>query len=184
MQPSTLERGLAGIGTERAFGKGGRLLAAGTQAQQAGIVIEGVLGEFYESSAGARKAKWLAKVGNVCGSLEDLVRRGPARATIEALTPSRVIVVPYAAIREQALGDFAWTPFFVSVLEDLYRRKSEREYTLLMLKAHERYAWFRDQFGELEEQLSQETVASYLGITPVHLSRIRASQRRPKLPSR
>lgn len=164
---------LAAMLTERSFARGETLLQAGEQARTAGIVVEGIFGEFYEDAGGMRKAKWLAAPGEVVGSMEDLVRIGPARATIQALTDGRLLCLPYAGLRQRALADPAWAGLFIPLLESLYRRKSEREYSLLMLKADERYRWFQGRYGALEEQLPQEVIASYLGITPVHLSRIR-----------
>lgn len=175
--PERIAADLGAQARERTLAAGERLLEAGAQARLAGIVVDGLLGEFYESPGGVRKTKWLAQRGDVCGSLEDLVREAPARASIEALAPSRVIVLPYALIRRLATTTLPWAQLYVSMLEELYRKKSEREYTLLMLKAGARYEWFRRQFGDLERHLSQEAVASYLGITPVHLSRVRAARR-------
>lgn len=152
-------------------------LGADEQARFAGIAIDGVHGEFYEAADGARKCKWLAGPGDVFGSLEDLVRDGPARASIEALTDGVILSIPYARLREMALADTAWARFFISMIESLYRRKSEREYSLLVLRAQDRYRRFRSHYGELENRLAQETIASYLGITPVHLSRIRRAAR-------
>ncbi|WP_325425388.1 Crp/Fnr family transcriptional regulator [Aquabacterium sp.] len=166
------------IARERVLDKGASLLAAGEQALHAGLVLGGVIGEFYEAADGARKAKWLARPGDVFGSLEDLVRGGPSRTSIEEILPSSVVSMPYAWLREQAVTRPQWASFFVSLLEGLYRQKSEREYALLMLKADRRYAWFRERFGSLESLLSQEIIASYLGITPVHLGRIKAATRR------
>jgi len=168
---------LAAMLTERDYARGETLLQAGEQARTAGIVVDGIFGEFYEDAGGMRKAKWLATPGEVVGSMEDLVRIGPARATIQALTDGRLLCLPYAGLRQRALTEPAWAGLFIPLLESLYRRKSEREYSLLMLKADERYRWFQGRYGALEQQLSQEVIASYLGITPVHLSRIRKPQR-------
>lgn len=166
---------LAGLMSERRVARGDILLRAGTQAENAGIVVEGVVGEFYESASGQRKAKWLAGPGAVFGSLEDLVRGGPAHATIQALADSLVLYLPYSRLRQLAMTQLLWSRLFISMVEDHYRRKSEREYSLLMLKAEERYHWFHQHYAHLEARLSLETIASYLGITPVHLSRIRAA---------
>lgn len=166
---------LADIAFERQLAKGETLLDAGQEAEVAGIVLEGVIGEFYVGIDGKRKAKWLASEGEVIGSMEDLVRKGPARATIQSLTPSLVLCLPYARLRKLALGDLAWAGFFMTMMENLYRQKSEREYTLLMLDAEDRYRWFRKHHGDIESKVAQEVIASYLGITPVHLSRVRRS---------
>lgn len=166
---------LTAIGSERQLAKDETLLDAGQEARLAGIVVEGVMGEFYVGADGKRKAKWLAGAGEVVGSMEDLVRKGPAHATIQALTPALVLCLPYAKLRSMALEQPAWSRFFIVMMEQLYRRKSEREYTLLMLKAEDRYGWFRKHHGLMESKLPQEIIASYLGITPVHLSRVRRS---------
>ncbi|MDC6170559.1 Crp/Fnr family transcriptional regulator [Paucibacter sp. XJ19-41] len=170
---------LAEASHEKPFRKGETFLAAGEPARVCGLVIEGMHGEFYVLPNGSRKAKWLARPGDVFGSLEDLVREGPARSTIEALSDGRVLCVPYHRLRELALQQPLWAAFFVSLLESLYRQKSEREYSLLMLNAEDRYQWFLDHYGGLEGSVSLEIVASYLGISAVHLSRVRAARSRP-----
>lgn len=169
---------LAEASSERRFQKGETFLAAGEPARLCGLVIEGLQGEFYVLPNGSRKAKWLARPGDVFGSLEDLVRAGPARTTIEALSDGRVLAMPYARLRELALQQPLWSAFFVSLIEALYRQKSEREYSLLMLNAEGRYQWFLDHYGGLEGSLSLEIVASYLGISAVHLSRVRTARLR------
>lgn len=171
---------LAEAATERHFAKGETFLAAGEQARFAGLVVDGIQGEFYVLANGTRKAKWLAMPGDVFGSLEDLVRVGPALTTIEALSDGTVLCMPYARLRAIAAEQPRWAAFLLSLVEDLYRKKSEREYALLMLDAPARYQWFLDRFAALEGALSQEVVASYLGISAVHLSRVRAVVRQIK----
>lgn len=166
---------LVGIARERPLDKGAHLLDAGQQALEAGLVVDGVVGEFYEAADGTRKCKWLAQAGDVFGSLEDLVRGGPSRTSIEAVLPGMVLTVPYVWLRARALDESQWAGFFIALVEGLYRQKSEREHALLMLKADRRYAWFRERYGALEPRLSQEIIASYLGITTVHFGRIKAT---------
>ena len=53
-------------------------------------------------------------------------------------------------------------------------RSSQREAELLMLDAEARYRAFLEQRGDLAARIPLHHVASYLGITNVALSRIRA----------
>jgi len=53
--------------------------------------------------------------------------------------------------------------------------KTRREILLLTKSAEERYLEFRVMYPGLENYISQYHIASYLGITPVSLSRIRNS---------
>ncbi|WP_374348741.1 Crp/Fnr family transcriptional regulator [Chitinimonas sp.] len=164
---------LASAVSEHKFSKGDIFLAAGNPARLAALVVSGLMGEFYLLPDGSRKAKWLARPGSVFGSLEDLVRDGPSRTQIEGLSDGVLLCMPYSKLRDLALREPVWTAFTLSLIESLYQQKSEREYTLLMLDAAARYAWFREQFGSMAGQLSQEIIASYLGISAVHLSRVR-----------
>lgn len=67
------------------------------------------------------------------------------------------------------------------VLEHLYRREIEKEtefaYSRLeqtaTLQASVRYELFRKHFSKLEDLIPQYLIASYLGITPTQLSRIK-----------
>jgi CRP-like cAMP-binding protein len=57
--------------------------------------------------------------------------------------------------------------------EYLFIRKEKREIELVTLDARERYAIFRKEHPTLEQFIPQYHIASYLGITPTQLSRIR-----------
>ncbi|MDH3326953.1 MAG: hypothetical protein OEM38_09590 [Gammaproteobacteria bacterium] len=53
--------------------------------------------------------------------------------------------------------------------------KERRETQLIMFDASTRYHAFLEEFRGLEKRIPQYHIASYLGITPVQLSRIRSS---------
>jgi CRP-like cAMP-binding protein len=59
----------------------------------------------------------------------------------------------------------------------MFCAKAEREYELLGMDAEERYATFARRYPGLEARVAARHVASYLGITPVHLSRLRRLRR-------
>lgn len=61
---------------------------------------------------------------------------------------------------------FGMLPFAVRIMN-----KARAGYTLT---AKERYLWFLDKYGPVAEKVSQVEVASFLGIAPQSLSRIRA----------
>jgi len=60
------------------------------------------------------------------------------------------------------------------LVEHAWIGKERRETQLIMLNASERYRAFREEYPGLEQRIPQYHIASYLGITPVQLSRIRA----------
>jgi len=92
--------------------------------------------------------------------------------------PSRLLTVRWADLSRLQATHPAWQRYGERVLQQLLIRKAEREYELMCLDAAARYALFRTTHPGLEVRVAARHVASYLSITPVHLSRLRARARR------
>ena len=60
-----------------------------------------------------------------------------------------------------------------SVLRQELARKTDREWNLAALGGADRLVWFRDNFPRHEELFGHSLIASFLGVTPVTLSRLR-----------
>ncbi|MCT7646322.1 Crp/Fnr family transcriptional regulator [Aliarcobacter butzleri] len=52
-------------------------------------------------------------------------------------------------------------------------QKDDNGYSLVLEDAKQRYERFKKEFGHIISRLSQYQIASYLGISPTHLSRIK-----------
>jgi CRP-like cAMP-binding protein len=65
-----------------------------------------------------------------------------------------------------------------SLAEYLFLLRDQRESELLSLSATERYERFLREHASLGGQIPQHQIASYLGVTPVSLSRLIARRRR------
>ncbi len=75
-----------------------------------------------------------------------------------------------------------WTSFAFRMAEYLFYRKEKREISLLLQSAEERYQNMLKEFPSLPQEIPQYLIASYLGIKPQSLSRIRnIMAQRPKL---
>ena len=72
-----------------------------------------------------------------------------------------------------------WQRFGRLNAERLYVKKARREAALLMDPPLARYEAFLREYGADAERIRGYHVASYLGITPEALSRLRKSRRRP-----
>lgn len=64
-----------------------------------------------------------------------------------------------------------------AVLRDSLSEKAEREWCLAALGGAERLNWFRQTFPGHEAIFTHTFIASFLGITPVTMSRLRARER-------
>jgi CRP-like cAMP-binding protein len=173
---------IAAVTRARHLARGAALLRAGERAVDAGFVVAGALREYFPLADGREVTRGFAGPGAFLGSLSDLLADAPARSAVVAEVASDVVVTPWAAIRAIAAIRPAWAALLHRTTERLYLTKAEREYELLALDATARYRAFLIRFAALEPVISQRHVASYIGVTPEHLSRLRRAlgQARPK----
>lgn len=95
--------------------------------------------------------------------------------------PVSILTVVDSVILEAKYSDVKILFGKYPVLEHLYRKEIEKEtefaYSRLeqtaTLQASVRYELFKKQFSKLEDLIPQYLIASYLGITPTQLSRIK-----------
>lgn len=165
----------------RVLARGEHLLVAGARATHVAVVSQGLLREYFVIPGASGKVNERTKAfileGRVSGSLADLLSGAPSRAFIVADEPTRVLVAAYADHQALAARSAAWAALGRAALERLLLAKAEREWELLGLDAEARYDAFRARFPGLEARVAARHVASYLGITPVHLSRLRGRRR-------
>lgn len=170
----------AGLALMRAYSlaRGEHVLRTGEPAVLAGVLVSGLLREYFLTRKGVERTKSIVTALQFTGSLADLLSGQPSRASIVAEEPSRVVLAPYGALRALEERFPTWAVLQRRSVEHLVRYKAEREYQFLCLDAAERYQAFRTQHPNLEARVAAHDIASYLGITPVHLSRLRARRAR------
>lgn len=173
---------LLAVASHRRVNRGEQLLRAGQPASQIGIVLEGLLREFFLTPCGIERTKSFVPAGHMTGSLPDLVSGEPSRTFIVAEETSRVLLMGYEALRGLVAHSPSIKDLYVRALERVLLEKAEREYELLALDAGARYSCFARRSPGLEARVSARHVASYLGITSVHLSRLRRRRREQRRP--
>jgi len=105
--------------------------------------------------------------------LASFLSGSPATQTIDALQDSEVLLLERSARDELFNAVPAFERFFRLLLEANYIATHRRIQDSLSASAEERYLTFLTTYPDLAEQIPQTHIASYLGITPQSLSRIR-----------
>ncbi len=82
--------------------------------------------------------------------------------------------VEYRALQQLADQYIEWQRAISNAFKFYGQRKEQREMELLTLSPEERYLNFIQQYAHLLPLIKQRDIASYIRITPVALSRIRA----------
>lgn len=143
-----------------------------------GYIVKGLFREFYIDKDGREYNKAFGFKGDFTGSYYDLTLGHPSTVTIQALTDSTVLLIRYKAFQKLMQSDPFWLRVAYESAHRLLMKKFEKESQLLVLSASERYELLQKQHPELEQLVPAYHVASYLGITPISLSRIRAQIRK------
>lgn len=153
---------------------GTAFLRAGERASEVAVVHSGGLREYFVLPDGTERTKGFSLPGDFAGSLADLLVAGPARAWVVAEVPTVLLTLQWSNYQGLVESMPGWQRFARSIAEDLYLRKAQREYELLALDAAARYRTALQRWPQLEQVFRQRHIASYVGVTPVHLSRLRA----------
>lgn len=93
---------------------------------------------------------------------------------MQALSPAELWVIKKSAIDKLAVESLVWTKYLKMIAEQQYLELEKRIFQLQKETALQRYTvLLRDQ-PEFVQQIPLQYLASYLGITQRHLSRIRS----------
>ncbi|MFT3775845.1 MAG: Crp/Fnr family transcriptional regulator [Minicystis sp.] len=164
---------LGAIAARRAFARRAWLLEAGEQARWIFFVVEGLVRELYIGADGEEHTRAFLAEGQLTGSLLDLVSGEPAVTWIQALEPTETIAFRYDAFNALCARHPELHAVARRSAEVLAVRKTRREHEMLALPAAQRHERWRREHAALDARVSRRHLASYLGVTPEHLSRLR-----------
>jgi CRP-like cAMP-binding protein len=153
--------------------KGEYYIREGQVPRKFAFVEKGLFRYLYINHKGTEFTKNFILENNFVSAYSAMIRQQPSRMFIEALEDSYVYDIHYSDWLELKKGHECWNRFLVVILEKAFSTKEIRERDLLLLEAQERYEIFKKEFPTLENRIKQHLIASYLGISPISLSRIR-----------
>jgi len=101
-------------------------------------------------------------------------RDGISLVEVEILAKSDIAIIDTNKLTELMVANEEIRDWGNTVMRQELQRMMAREWSLAALSAQEKLEWFRSDFPDGEEIFPHVHIASYLGITPVTLSRARA----------
>jgi CRP-like cAMP-binding protein len=148
---------------------------AGEIPERVGFLLSGLLRFLYINKDGTEFTKSFCVENNVFAAYSALLLNEPTRYFIQALENSSLLTAPYTGYQALMAEHPCWQTLDHKFMQALFIRKEKREGELLLDDAETRYLRFLAEYPDLNKRLKQHYVASYLGITPVTLSRIRSN---------
>ncbi len=149
------------------------LLHEGDVCRHIGFVNSGCLREYTIDNKGTEHIIQFAIEDWWVSDLNSFLSGEPAEFNIDALQDSEILLLEKSA-RHNLLNECPkMERFFRILIESNHVANHKRIANSLSASAEERYLKFIKTYPELFEQIPQNHIASYLGITPQSLSRIR-----------
>ncbi|AMJ67792.1 Crp/Fnr family transcriptional regulator [Hymenobacter sp. PAMC 26628] len=153
--------------------KGTHVLEAGRVCEAVYFVNTGLLRMYYVGPDGHEVNCRFAGAAGFLTDYQSFLTQQPSRYFWQALQPAEVLVLPYALVQRLYRESAAWDHFGRLMAERVYQQLNERVELLQFLTPTQRYQHLQQHQPELLTQVSQAHLASYLGVQPESLSRIR-----------
>ena len=156
--------------------KGCFLIKEGEVQAKMPFLLTGILRGFRMNEDGQETTdRFICHYGDIAMGSSQL--NAPSKISIEALEDAELLVIPVELFMN-ALTEYPelWQVYVSYLIEALERHREEK----MLLRAHSaaaRYQCFLGTYPGLIDQISNKYIASFLGITPVSLSRIRRQLR-------
>jgi CRP-like cAMP-binding protein len=138
-----------------------------------GFIKQGMCRHFYLTEKN-EFTRWVALPNNFLISISSFLTQRPSVEYIQALKKTEIIYITQKRWLEiQEEHEFIrqlWT----KSIEDNYIGMEDRVFNLIAKTAEERYQWMLEKHPLFNQFVPDKYLASMLGVTPRHLSRIRA----------
>lgn len=137
------------------------------------IVLKGALRNHVIRTDGEERTVFFAIDGEVTGSPEAMIHDKHTNETITALEDTMVASVNGRVLNELVDKNHRIQRLYMEMLKRNFVEAVGRIGFYTVMTAEERYLHILDTRSELIRRIPQKYLASYIGITPVSLSRIR-----------
>lgn len=153
---------------------------SGTIARQMIFVKSGCLMTYFTSTDGADQVIQFASSGWWTGDLSSLTSEKPSAYTTRALTSCDLLLLPKMRMDEMLSRYPVFEKYFRIIFQNSLITHQNRIIQAFTHTADDRYANFQEQYPQLEQFVPLKYIASYLGITPEFLSKIRRNRAKGK----
>jgi CRP-like cAMP-binding protein len=167
---------IAGNFSGKKFKKGEFFAEEGKTSKHLGFIETGFF-QYYINLDGEEKTTYSIGANNLVASLVSFLKQVPSRENIRAAVDSAVWTISKEKFAKLQQTIPTFKDYYIGVLEWQICCIEESRIDGLMLSAGERYKKMMYKEPDLVQQIPMQYLASIIGVTPRHLSRIRNNLR-------
>lgn len=161
------------LSTKRELNKSDYFIREGEICKEVAFVLTGTFRSFYVSDKGEENTYCIVFPNNFMTAYSSFITGQCTSENIQAITTVELLVIPKNKIDNLAMKNPNWVKFLKIVAEQQYIELEKRIFQLQKNNASQRYADLIENHPKYIKNIPLQYLASYLGITQRHLSRIR-----------
>lgn len=142
-------------------------------ARRIAFLEKGCVRAYFTNEEGKEYNKQLFVGPSVIGAYTSLLTGHRNKIPQQALTDCEIWVADYKLLEKQYTNFPDLERLGRKIAEYYFLEKERKELEMALENASERYQTFSQTYPGLDQQIPQYHIASYLGITPTQLSRLR-----------
>ena len=155
--------------------KGTNLFRAGECTEEVYLLFDGIVRQYFLDENGDEVTEWLPNCpGSVIYSSYKLKTKDIAKVSCDTVTDCTLVRFCAADLLELSERIPEFQRIRVRKLQETLDRQARLKRIMEHRTPSERYAWLVENRPWLAERVPQKYIASFLGMTPVSLSRIRS----------
>lgn len=149
------------------------LLRDGEICKVIGFVEKGALRSYFTDDKGGEKNLQFALEGWIITDLYSFLTGEPTVYHIEALEHAEMVLISKQAHEELLQQLPKYESYIRLQISNAYIELQRRITSVISLPLEERYAYFSQLYPDIVQRVPQHMIASYMGLTPATLSRVR-----------
>jgi len=161
------------LGKLQFLDRGEVFVQQGSLSKRFGIVLQGLMRTFIRKENGSEITVLFSWEKKATGSHSAMVLNKPSTEIVEAIEPTTLIVIDFVESNKLAATDLVFSRFQNNFLVELLSDNILRVEDFTLRNPEERYLRLLHEFPVLLQRAPQKHLASYLGITPISLSRLK-----------
>jgi CRP-like cAMP-binding protein len=153
--------------------KGEYFIQKGQFAKEIAFLETGIVRAYYINNDGKEYNKTFFSAPSIIGSYASLISKQKNTVAQQALTDCKIWKASFHKIEQLSDGNYEIERLRRTIAESYFLSNEKKEIEMALLDAEKRYLILQKEYPGIELAIPQYHIASYLGISPTQLSRIR-----------